>query len=379
MAKMAKHPGLDLEAIGGLFAADPERVALARRRQAAVWAGQRPDRWPIVFSAPLTAAQQAIPAPDLEQAFWDPEMMLCAQLRAACSVANATADGVPSIRGNYGVGVLLSCLGLSQEVFPDRMPWPRQHFTRAQIARLTPDDIRVQGTFAQGLEFMRLARHVMGDRLAVYCMDTQGPLDLAHLLLGDDFFFLLYDDRELAHHVLELALALGIRAHAWMKEISGEPPGQMHHSNALYAANMGIRICEDTTAIIGPAAVDEFAVPYTVRLARHFGGAWLHYCGRSDYLTRVACALPEIRGLNFGHIPGREHDHVFAEDMQRCLDSGTVYFGAWPRRPGESGCAYLRRLHEWARLGCLIPAGDAALGADGFPDVAAALEYWYSL
>ena len=105
----------------------------------------------------------------------------------------------------------------------------------------------------------------------------------------------------------------------------------------------------------------------------------MHYCGRSDYLTQVACALPEIRGLNFGHVPGREHDHVFEDDMARCLASGTVYYGAWPRRPGESGRAYLERMHAWAAQGCLIPSGDAAVGAGGFATVDAALDFWYSL
>ena len=373
-------PGaFELSRLGSLYVADRDRVALARQRQRAVWQGQRPDRWPIVCSAPLTAAQQAIPAADLRQAFADPDLMLCAQVRAACGVANAGADGVPSIRGNYGVGVLLSCLGLGQEVFADRMPWPREHFTREQIARVTPDDIRVQGTFATGLEFMRRARQVLGERLPVYCMDTQGPLDLAHLLVGDDFFLLMHDDPGLTHHVLEIALALGIRAHTLMKQIAGEPLAHMHHSNGLYAERMGIRICEDTTAIISPAAVDAYAVPYTLRLARHFGGAWMHYCGRSDYLTQVACALPEIRGLNFGHVPGREHDHVFEDDMARCLASGTVYYGAWPRRPGESGRAYLERMHAWAAQGCLVPSGDASVGAGGFATVDAALDFWYSL
>jgi hypothetical protein len=373
-------PGpFDVAQLDRLYVTDAGRLELARQRQRAVWAGQRPDRWPIVLSAGLSAAQQSIPAPDLQQAFADPDLMLCSQVRAACSVANAGADGVPSVRGNYGVGVLLSCLGLGQEVFPDRMPWPRQHFTREQIARVAPDDIGIRGTFEVGLRFMRGARQVLQDRLPVYCMDTQGPPDLAHLLVGDDFFLLMHDDPGLAHHVLEIALELGLRTHAWMKQVSGEPLAHMHHSNSIYTESMGIRICEDTTAIIGPAAVDEFAVPYTVRLARHFGGAWLHYCGRNDHLTRVACALPEIRGINFGHIPGHEHDHVFEEDMQRCLDSRTVYFGPWPRRPGESGRAYLQRLHAWARRGCLIPVGDAAVGAGGFADATAAVDFWYSL
>ena len=106
----------------------------------------------------------------------------------------------------------------------------------------------------------------------------------------------------------------------------------------------------------------------------------MHYCGRNDYLSAAACDVPEIRGLNFGHIPGHEHQHPFEEDMQRCLDSGTVYFGNWPRFFRESGRDYLDRMYRWSSQGCMITSGNGALGGkDGFADVEAALDYWYSL
>jgi len=370
----------DVTRLPELYQVDEERTALAKQRQTAVWQEERADKWPIVFSAPLTPVQAEIPDPNYEEAFYDADLMLCSQVRGACAVANAGSDAVPSIRGNFGVGTILACLDLEQEVFPDKMPWPKQHLSREQIARLESDDIQIQGTFARGLDFMRRAKEVMGDTLAIYCMDTQGPLDLAHLVMGDEFFYALYDDPPFVHHLLDLCVELGIKAHTWMKEISGESLDQIHHSNGLYAENMGIRICEDTSAIISPHAIETFAAPYAQRLARRFGGAWVHYCGRNDFLTEAMCAVPEVRGINFGHIPGHEYDHPFEADMQRCLDSNTVYWGNWPRFAGESGREYLDRMHRWASQGCLITSGNAALdGDDGFPNVQEALAYWYSL
>ena len=165
-----------------------------------------------------------------------------------------------------------------------------------------------------------------------------------------------------------------------MKEVSGEPWDNLYHSNAIYAENMGIRICEDTSVLISPDAINEFAMPYTQRLAQHFGGAWVHYCGRNDKLTDAICQIPEIRGINFGHIPGHELDHQFEEDMKRCIDSKKVYFGSWPRLSGESGAEHLSRLHRWASQRCLIPQGNPALDKNnGFSNVTQALDYWYNL
>ena len=183
-----------------------------------------------------------------------------------------------------------------------------------------------------------------------------------------------------------------------MKAI-GEQTGRLHHSNILYAENMGIRVCEDTSAIIGPDALREFAIPYTRRLARHFDGAYVHYCGRNDHLTMDVLQIPEIKSINFGQIPGHDDIHDFDEEMERCLKYGKVYQGPWPRRQEESGKEYLKRLHRWAKEGILIPRGDAAVdkpsprslakgeperdnsinAAELFPTTADALDFWYSL
>lgn len=375
---MANYPVSDYPK---LYQPDAARLALARRRQTAVFRGERPDAWPMLAGGPLTPAQEQLPNPNFKEAFDDADLMLSAQLRGACSAASGNGDSVPSMRVNFGTGIMLSCVGLEQEVFADKMPWLKEHLTKAQIAKLTPDDITIRGSFARGLDIMRRFKAVMGEQPAVYCMDTQGPFDLAHLMLGDAIFYQIHDDPPFVHHLMNLCLQMGIKTHTWMKEVSGEPLTQHYHGNSLYAENMGIRICEDTTAVVGPETISEFAMPYTRKLAQHFGGAWVHYCGRNDHLTQAILEIPEVRAINFGHIPGHEHDHPFEQDMARICAAHKVYFGGWPRRRGESGLAYLKRLHEWAVRGCLIcdGAGAALGGENGLASLPAALEYWYSL
>jgi len=359
-----------------LFAPDLARIALAKERQARFWRGEPNAVAPIICSGALRPEQERIPDPDFKQAFEDLDLMIFSQVRQACAMANGRSDAVPSVRGNYGTGVLLSCLGLEQDVFPDKMPWLRQHLTREQVAALEPDDIQVRGTFARGLEFMQKVRDLFGDRLPVYCMDTQGPFDLAHLIIGDDLFFLLHDDPPLAAHLMDIAVELGMRTHAWMKTINGEAANTFTHSNSIYAENIGLRICEDTSAIVGPELIETVCLPASRRLAAHFGQAWTHYCGRNDHLTAAICAAPELIGLNFGHIPGHEQDHPFDADMARCRDSGTRYVGNWPLLPGESGTDYLQRLHAWAAEGVLLPQ---MWGTAGFESTEAMLDAWYDL
>jgi hypothetical protein len=361
-----------------LYVVDRDRVELAKKRQAAVFRGEKPDKWPAWLGVSLTEEQKQIPNPNLQEAFNDIDLMICQQVRQACFGASSGSDIVPSVRGNYGVGVLLAMLGLEQLTFPDKMPWPQDHLDKDQIATLSVDDIKVQGTFARGLDFMRRHMEIMQGEPAIYCMDTQGPFDLAHLFMGDDIFYAIYDEPGLVHHLLEFCLALNIKAHELMKEISGEGHSECYHGR-LYGNNMGVRICEDTSALISPESIQEFVLPYTQRLAQHFGGAWVHYCGRNDHLTRFVCELPEIRSINFGHIPGNVHDHPFEVDMQLCADTGTVYQGHWPRFDDESGKDYLQRMYRWSEQGVLIAELSDALGGENpMPSREAVLDHWYS-
>jgi len=360
---------------------DYERIELAKKRQAAVWNNEIPDKYPIILGAPLTSRQEELlPNPNLKEAFYDSDLMLAGQLRGAFSIANSGSDGVPSIRANMGTGVLISCYGKNQLVFSDKMPWLKKHLTKEEVIKIEPGDFNIEGDFELGLQHMKKFNEVLDGVIPTYCLDTQGPLDIAHLLLGDDLFMEFYDDPKFVHHLMEISLELIIKCTEIVKELSGEASGEIVHSNSLYADNMGIRICEDTTAIISPDAMDEFALPYTERLVSHFDGAWIHYCGRHDHLTKRICEIPDVRGINFGHIPNHEQDHVFEQDMKVVKDGGKVYYGNWPFKPGENRENYMKRLFEWASQGALIPMVHGIVNKwDGFATAEEALDCWYGM
>ena len=371
----------DLHQLKKLSGIDPRHLETARARQCRAWRREKTDVPLLFLSGPLTPEQETIPAFDFQQIFTSPEKMLCREVRNACAVANTRSDAMPSIRANLGTGILLSCLGLEQETFPDKMPWLKEHLTKERISKLTPDDIRLRGSFARGLEMMRFFRKILADEIPVYVMDTQGPFDLAHLMLGDDLFLELYDDPPFVHHLMTLCTELGRRTHRWMKEASGEPTGALHHSNTLYSDSFGIRICEDTTALLDEKNIREFALPYSRELARDFGGAWVHYCGYNEALTAAILESPEFPVLNFGHIPGHEQAIDFASVMEKFAVCGKVNFNGWPLLPGESRKDYLRRLHEFATKGVLAPL--IFLGPewnnDGFGNAASVKRFWEDL
>ena len=370
--------GFDIHQLPEMLDIDHDYFRNAKVRQVRFWRKDKLDFPLIVLPGALTAAQENIPSSNYDAFFADKELMLCSEVRSACACANARSDAVPSIRANLGTGILLSCLGLQQQTFPDKMPWLTEHLTKAQIARLTPDDIQIQGDFARGLEMMRFFQEIMGDTVAVYLMDTQGPFDLAHLLLGDELFMQLYDDPPFVHHLLNLCVELSVRTTRWMKAVINEPDNSLHHSNGIYSEDFGIRICEDTSALVGTEHIEEFVIPYSRKLARTFGAAWVHYCGRNDNLTQAVLAVDEFKALNFGHIPGHVYDHDFFRTMEFFRQAGKINYNWWPLLPGETYVDYLKRLHSFAKEGVLLPVANVCT-TNEFDSNEAILQFWKGL
>jgi hypothetical protein len=373
--------GFDVTALPEYLDFDYDHIEKSRKRQCDCWRGEKLDTPLLFIGGTLTQKQEQIPEYDLKQIFTDKSKMLCREVRGACAAANGHSDTVPSIRANLGTGIMLATLGLEQDTFPDKMPWLTEHLNKEQISRLTPDDIKQRGSFARGMEMMRYFREVMGDSVPIYVMDTQGPFDLAHLMLGDELFIQLYDDPPFVHHLMNLCLEMGIKAHRWMKEAVDEPLTSLHHCNSLYSDSFGIRICEDTTVMLNPDHIEEFAMAYSRRLAREFGGAWVHYCGYNEHLTDSILGSPEFKVLNFGHIPGHEHEIDFYLNMEKFENSGKVNFNGWPRFPDESPEEYFSRLHKFASRGVLAPIfwpwDD--ISQTGFCSTSEIIDFWRSL
>ncbi len=334
-----------------------EQIRRAEQRQLKFW---RREKLPVplyFLGGKLPEAVAGLPDPDYLQAASDPQLMLAAELRKAMAALEGQSDLVPSIRPNLGCGVVLACLGLEQEFYPDKMPWLHSHLTLAEAQKLDIDRVEIRGTFARGIDMMKYFVETLGGRLSVYPMDTQGPFDLAHLLAGDEIFLAMFDDPDAVHHLMEFCTALLEKLIRAMKQAIGEPLTVSHYQN-LYSKTFGIRICEDTTALLGPDQIAEFAMSYSRRLAEAFGGAYCHYCGRNDELTAAQLAEPAFKVLNFGQIPGKPELHDFQEEMAKFTAAGKPYFGNWPRLAGESYPAYLERLYPYMLSGILLPTLD---------------------
>ncbi|GAG02076.1 unnamed protein product, partial [marine sediment metagenome] len=251
------------------------------------------------------------------------------------------SDGTPCIRANTGVGTVATTFGAVQAVFEDKMPWITEHVSLKDLDDFDADTAPPGRDVEHALDRSRyLAEHLKGSGITTFCFDTQGPFDIAHLVIGDEIFYSVYDEPDRIHKLLDNCVRAIIRHTHQYKEAVGEPPdGGRHGGN--FTMRGGLRICEDTSTLLSEEQIHQFVVPYTRKLLQAFGGGWIHYCGRNDHLYEaVLAAIPECYTLNFGNPDMHDMKQIITD----CIEHGKTYFGGIPREQDEDTEKYFRRV-----------------------------------
>jgi len=269
---------------------------------------------------------------------YDVEKMFVNQLRGALTTAMADGDSVPSVRANVGVGAMCTLVGgLKQTFFPDKMPWLLKHLDEDELLEMTEESIVESDEFKMGLEQMRFMKEMFaGTGVCVYPMDLQGPIDMAHLLMGDEFFYALYDDPDLVHHVMRLATALDIYGMEKCLEIIQPADYVCHYNNLVIPAATPLKVSEDTSTLLSREHIEEFMLPYTKQLLDHFGGGYIHYCGDNKHLLDIVPHIENNIGLNFGN-PER---HDPASVLKTLASINKCYYGIFRRNVGDEIVEY---------------------------------------
>ena len=330
------------EALYGLVKNDYSR---AIADQTAVWEGRSPERQPLLLSLDLpTEYEGQFPRYTPTQVHHDQNKMLLEGMCGMAATSLAGMHGVPSIRANMGCGIYPSLFpGITSMLFEDdKMPWVQKHLTLKEIDNLCEEDIKITDEFKLALDHMAYqAEMIDGTGAFVYPLDLQGPFDMAHIVYGDPFFYDLYDEPELMHHLLNLccyAIELGVAE--CLKVMPRSQEYIAHYNGVVLPRSLGgFKISEDTSTIVGAGHIDEFVMPYTDRILKATNGAYIHYCGRNDHLLKRVLAHPMVCGLNFGNPEKHDMDEV----LRQTAAAGKVFYGASARHDGESEADFFER------------------------------------
>ncbi|MBR3503360.1 MAG: hypothetical protein IKO07_03835 [Clostridia bacterium] len=324
------------------LARDAARYDASAAAQREAFCHRPAARSPLLLQSALPAEFADYPRFTYKEIHYDEEKMLYNGLLDALAAQAGGRESVPSVRANMGCGIVPALFGLVQELFDDKMPWLQTHLPADQVREMTAADLTITSEFRQALDHMEyIASALEGTGVRVYPLDIQGAFDTAHLVMGDDIFYQMFDEPELVHHLLSLSCdAIEIAFRECLRRIPGSDETVAHYSYLVMPRSLGgIKLSEDTSTLLSPSAIEEFVKPYMRRALEAAGGGYIHYCGRNDALFEAVLNEPLAHGLNFGN-PDK---HDMAKVLSRCAEREKLFIGGMPRLPGETLEGFMKR------------------------------------
>lgn len=303
------------------------------------WSGKGPS---LLFTPSASMVQYDVE--NYKDRFYDPAAMYAAEQERALQVLNWPTDGIPSVRPNLGTVFVPAIAGQSFVVSDGQMPWPGKHLSMEQIATIKDADIDASDVLKLAGDFYKIHGSSPDLQVAAYHADTQGVYDILHLLRGDELFCEMITDADDVNELLEIVTTLYIRVTEHLKNTLSEPRGTMIHGHGtpqgLYFPSAGVRLSEDTATLISPDMIDEFVIPYMKKAAAPFGGAFVHYCGKHEYLYEQIVNCDFTRAIDLGNPEMYDTEWL----LENCARTNTVFYGKLAEQKGESWQAYIHRL-----------------------------------
>jgi hypothetical protein len=208
--------------------------------------------------------------------------------------------GFPNIKPNKGIGIVAAAFGCEYRVNNEADPWITaliREENAADVYKLTlPDPVNnpVYQDAWKRLDYLQ-----SHSAIPLRVLNVPSPLVTASLIWDYTSFVestLEYPGE--VHALLEIVTEATI---AYIKE-------QLKRITNLYSISheawhipreVGIRVSDDTAALLSPNLYREFGAKYNGKIAEALGGIVIHSCGDVSNVAGAMAETPGLRGLDF--------------------------------------------------------------------------------
>lgn len=262
--------------------------------------------------------------------------------------------GMPNIKPNLGISIMAAAFGCEYTVNSEADPWITP-LIRAEnpgdVYQLhTPHPTRNQ-IYAKALK--RIDYLQTHSDLPLRLMNVPSPLVTASLIWEYTPFIeaTILHPKEV-HALLEMVTDATIE----FVQLQLERIMNLHtmgHEMWYIPRDVGLRISDDTAALLSPNAYREFGVRYNARLAEAFGGVVVHSCGDLRHVLPVMLETPGLRGLDLTIPQNTKWDVVKQAVGKTALNLRHFYWDH--EQPGVDLAEYTKMLVEtFGRRGIFI-------------------------
>ena len=209
--------------------------------------------------------------------------------------------GLPNIKPNQGIGIVAAAFGCEYTVNDEADPW-----IKAKIREENVDDVHkleipdpqtnpiFQKVYKRIEDLQRLSS------MPLRAVNIPSPLVTASMIWDYTSFIeslLVYPDEVhvLLDKVTEATIIYIREQFRRIKNLYSVG----HESTCPVPLFAGVRVSDDTAALLSPDLYREFGVPYNNRLSKEFGGIVVHSCGDVQYVVPAMMEVEGLKGLDF--------------------------------------------------------------------------------
>ena len=238
------------------------------------------------------------PAPRFKERWDDPAVMLADGLELARARLDLGDDRLPTLRVEFGTGLMAGAFGARFHVKPDSLPFAEGGTASLQEALSLPDPDASSGLFPKAAEFAEYMLEHLPQGYLLQHPDIQGVFNTAHLVRGNDILMDFYDSPEETGNFLDKVTDAMIRiVPELLKRTSPAPEGWFADWGALWQGAARISNC--SMEMISPDFYRQHVRPRDVRLLEALGGGRVHYCGSHTEVLLDFAELPLCAGMDF--------------------------------------------------------------------------------
>ncbi len=203
--------------------------------------------------------------------------------------------GIPNLKPNLGINIVACGFGCGYTVNDEADPWvkPLLREENAQdVYTLELPDLETNPYYRKAWD--RIEYFGTHSALPMRLVNVPSPLVTASLIWDYTSFIeatLIFPDE--VHALLERVTEATIAYVQKQLRLIGEP-FTMGHEMWYLPGDMGVRVSDDTAALLSPNLYREFGVRYNNMISRAFGGIVVHSCGD---LRNVLPVMMETDGL----------------------------------------------------------------------------------
>jgi hypothetical protein len=269
--------------------------------------------------------------------------------------------GLPNIKPNLGISVMAAAFGCAFTVNNEADPWITPLIREANVAdvyTLEKPNPETNGIYQKA--FTRIDFLQKNSALPLRLVNVPSPLVTASLIWDYTSFIesTILFPKEI-HTLLEIVTEATIEfVQLQLQRIKNLYT--MGHEMWYIPPAIGIRISDDTAALLSPKLYREFGVTYNAKIAEAFGGIVVHSCGDLRHVFPAMLETPGLRGIDLT-IPQNSKWEVIKEAVGKTAINLRHYFWDHPEE-GTNLVEYTRSLVDYfGRRGIFIQTSTPTL------------------